>query len=95
MQVRCQHKNKECEKVDLSSSVGEIDDTEQEEFQPKKKMLRSLCSETTSSEVKSQIRTSCALMYYCKREKLYFTESVSLLSFKVGYFLKSIAKLFH
>ena len=40
-QVRCQHKNKECEEVGPSSSVGEIDDTEQEGFQPAKKMLRS------------------------------------------------------
>ena len=52
--MRCQHKNKEYEKVDLSSSVVEIDGTEQEEFQPEKKMLRSSCPETTSSEVKSR-----------------------------------------
>ena len=55
-QVRCQHKNTECEEVNPSSSAGEIDDTEQEEFQPVKKMLRIIC----------------------KREKSYFTESVSL-----------------
>ena len=55
-QVRCLYKNTECEEVDPSSSAGEIDDTEQEEFQPVKKMLRIIC----------------------KREKSYFTESVSL-----------------
>ena len=38
-QVRCQHKSTECEEVDPSSSLGEIDDTEQE-FQPVKKTLQ-------------------------------------------------------
>ena len=78
-QMRCQHKNKECEEVDPSLSVSEIDDTEQEEFQPAKKMLRSSCSETTSSTVKS--RNPYVLPHICiicKREKSYFTESVSL-----------------
>ena len=35
--VRCQHKNKVCEEVDPSPSVGETVDTEQEEFQPAKR----------------------------------------------------------
>ena len=38
VQFWCQHYNTECEEVDPLSSVGEIDDTEQEEFQPVEKM---------------------------------------------------------
>ena len=77
--MRCQHKNKECEEVDSLPLVGEIDDTEQEEFQPAKKMLRSLCPERTSSAVKSRNPYVLPhLCIICKREKSYFTELVSL-----------------
>ena len=68
--MRCQHKHKECEEVDPSSFVGEIDDTEQEEFQPVKKMLRSSCSETTCSEVKS--RNPCVLYYLQERKAVFY-----------------------
>ena len=67
--MQCQHKNKECEEVDPSSSVGEIVDTEQEEFQPAKKMLRFSSFETTSSAVNQEIRTCCRTYVLFAREK--------------------------
>lgn len=78
-QVRCQYKNKEREEVDLSLSVGDVNETEPEEVEPAKKMLRStLSSATTSSAVRSRnphvLPHICII---CKREKSYFTESVS------------------
>ncbi|XP_028419097.1 uncharacterized protein LOC114544759 [Dendronephthya gigantea] len=78
-QVRCQDEKKERKAVELSSSVGEIDETEPEEVQPAKKMLRSnLGSASTSSAVRSRnphvLPHICII---CKREKSYFTESKS------------------
>ena len=77
--MQSQHKNKKCDEVDAWSSVGELDHTELEEFQPAKKMLRSSCSETTRSAAKSRNPYVLPhLFIICKRAKSYFTESVSL-----------------
>ena len=67
--MQCQHKNKECEEVNPLSSVRETEDTEQEEFRPSKTMLRSSCSETTSTAVNQEIRTSCPTYVLFAREK--------------------------
>ena len=64
-----QHKNKECEEVDLSSSADEIVDTEQEELQLAKKMLRS--SSKLGSKIKKSARIA-ALMYHLQEKKVLF-----------------------
>lgn len=80
-QLRCQEKNKESEKVNLSSSVGESNEneTESREGQPAKKLLRSTMSSiTTGSAVRSRNpHVMPHLCIICKRENSYFTESVS------------------
>ena len=70
--VRCQHKNTECEEADPSSSVREIVDTEQKEFQPAKTEKRCCdlhVSKQQARQSNQEIRMSCCTYVLLAREK--------------------------